>query len=321
MKIKKVVVCGGGVLGSQIAFLSRYWGFDTTICLRSELSIGRTKPKLARVKENYIKTIEEMNATHKASALARGIADSYESFDYEESLQKVEDTFDNLKIELDFEKALEDADIVIESVSEDLDAKIEFYKKMAPFLPEKTILCTNSSSLLPSSFMEYTGRPEKFLALHFANDIHKHNTAEVMMTSKTDPEVFDTVVQFARDIHMIPLQLRKEQPGYLLNSMLIPFLFAGFDLYVKEISTPEDIDLAWKLGTGSPKGPFEIFDIVGLKTAHEIVKALDAKFGDKAPYDYKKQKEVLAQKIDEGKIGVLAGEGFYKYDEKGNKIS
>lgn len=321
MKIKKVVVCGGGVLGSQIAFQSRYSEFDTTIWLRSESSINRTKPKLIRVKENYIQTIEEMNTARDMATFARGIADSYESFDYEESLKKVEDTYNSLKIELDLEKALEDADIVIESMSEDLDAKIEFYKKIAPLLPEKTILCTNSSSLLPSSFMEYTGRPEKFLALHFANEIHKHNTAEVMMTSKTDPEIFETVVQFARDIRMIPLQLRKEQPGYLLNSMLIPFLFAGFDLYVKEISTPKDIDLAWKLGTGAPKGPFEIFDIVGLKTAHEIVKALAAKFGDKAPYDYKAQEQILAKKIDEGKIGVMAGEGFYKYDKERNKIS
>ncbi|MET3616935.1 3-hydroxybutyryl-CoA dehydrogenase [Peptoniphilus olsenii] len=321
MNIKKVVVCGGGVLGSQIAFQSQFSGFDTTIWLRSEGSIGRTKPKLIHVKENYMKTIEKMNETHTPMDFARGIADSYENFDYEKSLEKVKEAYENLKIELDMEKAVEDADIVIEAMSEDLNAKIEFYKKLAPFLPEKTILCTNSSSLLPSSFMEYTGRPEKFLALHFANEIHKHNTAEVMMTSKTDPEVFDAVVQFARDIKMIPLQLKKEQPGYLLNSMLIPFLFAGFDLYVNGISTPNDIDAAWKYGTGAIKGPFEIFDIVGLKTAYEIVNALAVRFGESGPYNYKGQAQILAQKIEEGKIGLMAGEGFYKYDKEGNKIN
>ncbi len=321
MNIKKVVVCGGGVLGAQIAFQSQFCGFDTTIWLRSEGSIQRTKPKLSHVKKDYIESIEEMNKSKSPAKLARGIADSYSNFNYEESLKKVDDAYENLKIKLDLEDALKDADIVIESISEDLDTKIELYKKIAPILPERTIICTNSSSLLPSSFMEYTSRPEKFLALHFANEIHKNNIAEVMMTPKTDPEVFEDVVNFAKNIRMIPLELKKEQPGYLLNSMLIPFLNSGFDLYVNGISTPNDIDTAWKYGTGALKGPFEILDIVGLKTAYEITKAAADKYKDKAPYNFKAQAEILAKKIDEGKFGLLSGEGFYKYDKNGNKIS
>lgn len=86
--------------------------------------------------------------------------------------------------------------------------------------PEKTIFARNSSTLLPSQFAEATGRPKKFLALHFANEIWKNNTAEIMKHPGTDSKVFDEVIDFAKAIGMVPLPLHKEQPGYILNSLL-----------------------------------------------------------------------------------------------------
>ena len=88
------------------------------------------------------------------------------------------------------DKALADADVVIEAMAEDPKAKIAIYTDMKDLLPEKTVLLTNSSTLLPSTFASYTGRPEKYLALHFANTIWKNNTAEVMGHPGTDPEIF-----------------------------------------------------------------------------------------------------------------------------------
>ena len=133
-------------------------------------------------------------------------------------------------------KSVEDADLVIESMSEDFNAKKELYQKMSPLLPEKTILVTNSSTMLPSRLAKYTGRPTKFLALHFANSIWKNNTAEVMKHETTENKYFDEVINFAKEINMIPLPLHKEKSGYLLNSMLIPLLFSGLDLLVNGIS-------------------------------------------------------------------------------------
>lgn len=320
MAIKKVVVCGGGVLGSQIAFQAAYWGYDTTIWLRSESSIGRTQPKLDTNKANYLNALAKMNETHSEEDLCKGLADSYDSFDYDECVKKTEDAYNNLKLELDMAKAVEDADLVIESMTENFDAKKGVFEKLAPLLPEKTILCTNSSSLLPSKFTKYTGRPKKFLAMHFANDIYRNNTAEIMATKDTDPAVFDEVVEFAKGIHMIPLQLKKEQAGYLLNSLLIPFLLSGLDLLVKGVSTPSDIDKAWKLGTGGPHGPFEILDIVGIKTAYDIVAMFTKIPSFLAPYKFKDQAKLLKGMLDEGKLGKSSGEGFYKYDENKNKI-
>ena len=214
-------------------------------------------------------------------------------------------------------KSVEDADLVIESMSEDFNAKKELYQKMSLLLPEKTILVTNSSTMLPSKLAKYTGRPTKFLALHFANSIWKNNTAEVMKHETTENKYFDEVINFAKEINMIPLPLHKEKSGYLLNSMLIPFLFSALDLLVNEISDPVSIDTAWTLGTGAPEGPFQILDTVGLKTAYDIVQMYVKIPSFLAPYNFKGMSKLLKKYIDEGKLGKSTKEGFYKYDNKG----
>lgn len=314
MEIKNVVVAGGGVLGSQIAYQAAYCGFSVTIWLRSEGSITRCTPKLDALKKSYEEAIKLM-ATDEGKTPAnwcRGIAD-YETFNEKECLEKSEHARGSIKLELDLGKAVKDADIVIESMAEDANQKIEFYKALAPLLPAKTIIVTNSSTLLPSKFAKYTGRPDKYLSLHFANSIWKNNTAEVMAQKLTDMKNFDIVMKFANDIRMIALPVKKEKSGYLLNSMLVPFLFAGMDLYVNGISDPESIDKAWVLGTGAPKGPFQILDTVGLTTAHNIVKMYLKIPSFLAPYNFKGMDKMLSKYISEGKLGKSSGEGFYKY--------
>lgn len=316
MKISRVVVAGGGVLGSQIAFQAAYCGFDVTIWLRSEGSITRTKPKLDHLKEVYMETIRKMATPEGQTpdSWARGIAE-YESFDEEKCLEAVEKAYAGLKLELDLKKAVENADLVIESMAENEEEKKAFYQKLAPLLPQKTILATNSSTLLPSKFAKYTGRPEKFLSLHFANSIWKNNIAEVMAQAKTDSLYFEQIIEFAKAIRMIPLPVRKEKSGYLLNSMLVPLLFSGMDLYVNGISDPESIDKAWTLGTGAPKGPFQILDTVGLTTAYNIVQMYVKVPSFLAPYNFKGMEKMLKKYIDEGKLGMSCGEGFYKYQK------
>lgn len=318
MAYKKVVVAGGGVLGSQIAFQSAYCGFDVTIWLRSESSIGRTQPKIDKLKDTYLAAIEAMSQDTKA--WCAGIADS-DHFDKDACIAKTLAAYENLKLELDLTKACENADLVIESMTENVQDKITFYEKLAPILPEKTVIVTNSSTLLPSQFAKYTGRPNKYLSLHFANSIWKNNTAEVMAQDQTEQKYFDEVMEFGNQIRMISLPVKKEKNGYLLNSMLVPFLLSGLDLYVSGVSDPQSIDIAWTRGTGAPKGPFQIFDTVGLTTAYNIVMQYQKVPGlfspllkkMMMPYNFKKMAEVLKKYIDEGKLGMSSGEGFYKY--------
>ena len=311
--IKNVTILGGGVLGSQIAFQTAFTGHNTTIYLRTKESIKRAKIKLENVKNSYIDAINTMKNEVNINTWSLGIAD-FDDFNYKKTLKRINETIDNIKLEMDLSKSLKDADLVIESMTEDFNAKKEIYQKIARILDDKTILVTNSSTFLPSKFAKYTKRSDKFLALHFANSIWKNNTAEVMKTSKTSDESFDEVINFAKEIRMIPLPLKKEKSGYLLNSMLIPLLFSALDLLVNDISDVESIDTAWKKGTGSPKGPFEIIDTVGLKTAYDIVSIYAKIPSFLSPYNFKKIEKLLKEYLDAGKTGKISKEGFYKYD-------
>ena len=144
-----------------------------------------------------------------------------------------------------------------------------------------------------------------------------------MKHEKTDIKYFDEIIEFAESINMIPLAARGEKSGYILNSMLVPFLLSAMDLLANGISDPETIDKAWTLGTGAPKGPFQIIDTVGLETARNIVLQYQ-KVPDlfdpllkkmMLPYNYDGMLRILDEYIDAGKKGKVTKEGFYKYDD------
>ena len=314
MDIKKVVVAGGGVLGSQIAFQTAYSGYDVTIWLRSEGSIGRCQPKLDRLRETYLSTLDAMAAKGAAPGVyAYGLLarEDVTPEACEAAKPRVEAAYKGVKLVTDYEEAFHDADLVIESIAENPQEKIAFYTEMAKHLPEHAVVVTNSSTMLPSTFAQYTGRPEKYLALHFANSIWKNPLAEVMPHAGTDLQYLTEVMKFAASIRMVPVKVLKEQPGYLLNSMLVPFLTAAESLWAAGIGETADIDMAWRLGTGSPLGPFQILDIVGLTTAYNIGSMNPAA---KDPNSVQaKIVALLKEKIDKGETGVAAGKGFYEY--------
>ena len=203
--MKNIVVAGGGVLGSQIAYQTAYKGFHVTVWLRSEASIERAKPKFERLCGIYQQTLEAMKPLcgSDTQMYARGLVPGMKDMTPEKldelKIQAVA-AYEGLVYETDMAKAVADADLVIESVAEAPADKAAFYQQLAPLLPEKTIIATNSSTMLPSAFRDYTGRPEKYLALHFANEVWKNNTAEVMGHDGTDPAAYEAVAQFAQEI-------------------------------------------------------------------------------------------------------------------------
>ena len=320
MELNKVTIIGGGVLGTQIGLMCAYVGKDVTFWLRSEGSIERTKPKLKRYSELMLQDLRSaktmIGSPMGKFAYPRGLIRNWDTITAEEIdalVDQATQAFEvHICIELNLAKALSDADVVIEAMAENPEAKIGIYKDIKDLLPERTVLLTNSSTLLPSTFASYTGRPEKYLALHFANTIWKNNTAEVMGHPGTDPDIYQEVVKFADEINMIPLQLHKEQPGYILNSMLVPFLSSAQALLATGVADHETIDRTWELATGAPAGPFKILDIVGLETAYNINQMKpDAQVEGSVPNLIGK---MLKEKIDKGETGVNAGVGFYKYN-------
>ena len=319
MELNKVTIIGGGVLGTQIGLMCAYVGKDVTFWLRSEGSVERTKPKLKRYSELMLRDLLAAKALIGSPmgkfAYPRGLIRDWNSVNADEIdalASRAEKNFsERIRIELDLASALADADVVIEAMAEDPKAKIAIYTDMKNLLPEKAVLLTNSSTLLPSAFAEYTGRPEKYLALHFANTIWKNNTAEVMGHPGTDPEIYRETVKFADEMNMIPLQLHKEQPGYILNSMLVPFLTAAQALLATGVSDHETIDRTWELATGAPAGPFKILDIVGLETAYNINQMKPEAHAEGSVSNL--IGKLLKEKIDKGETGVNAGVGFYQY--------
>lgn len=316
MTIKNVTIAGGGVLGAQIAYVTAFHGFNVTIWGRSEGSIERVKPRIEKLHTIFTKElmacpsyIGQENPNYPRSFFN----DKSEITEkrIEELKTSNEKAISEIKYETDLDKAFSDADLVIEAIAEIVDEKKEFYKKIAPYLKEDSIVVTNSSTLLPSTFREYTKREDKFLSLHFANNIWRQNLAEVMKHDKTSDKAFENVIEFAKNIGMYPAVIKKEKAGYILNSLLVPFINAGLSLYGDDIADPKDIDMDWKIGTGSPKGPFEIIDIVGITTVINITKANPLANDPKT--SIAKAVKKLEERAAKGLKGIESGEGFYKY--------
>jgi 3-hydroxyacyl-CoA dehydrogenase len=280
--IASVTVLGTGVLGSQIAYQSAYSGFDVTAYDISDEILKGAEHRFAGIAASYELEVDGAAGGRAQDALARIVYSS------------------------DLAEAVQDADLVVEAIPERLDLKREVYTKLGKTAPAKTIFATNSSTLLPSAMADFTGRPERFLALHFADPVWSSNIAEVMGHPRTDSSVYEAVVDFARRIGMEPIELTKEQPGYVLNSLLVPFLRAGLDLLVDGVADSETIDKVWRIFARAPEGPFQMIDRIGLNTAYNVSALGD----EKAQAIGKYLKENF---IDRGKLGVATGEGFYTY--------
>ncbi|WP_306361528.1 3-hydroxyacyl-CoA dehydrogenase [Nocardia sp. CC227C] len=282
IEIRKVTVLGTGVLGSQIAFQTAFSGFDVTAYDIDGEALDAARERFAKLAGIYRSDVQ-------------GGGDG-----------RAEQTAESITLTSDLDEAVHDADLVIEAVPEVLSIKQQTYEKLGALAPERTVFATNSSTLLPSAMKDFTGRPDRFLALHFANQVWKSNTAEVMGTTDTDPAVFRAVVDFAAAIGMVPIELHKEKAGYVLNSLLVPFLNSGMALAAGGYAEPEAVDKTWRIATGAPMGPFQILDVIGLTTPYNILANGDENGQQLAKW-------LKDNYIDKGKLGIATGEGFYKY--------
>ena len=269
--MNKIMIAGGGVLGSQIAFQCAYAGLETTIWLRSADSVQRAKKKLEALKESYSQTIAackygKMNYLGALDTVGTPIAEA--DFDLYQS--RVDAVMDNIIFETDMQKAVSGQSFIIESISENMDSKKGFYTDLNKYVSADAVIATNTSSFLPGDFKDIIDNPERFTAVHFANNIWIANIAEIMGHSDTSEDTMQKAVAFADRINMIPSVIRKEQKGYILNSLLIPFLLSALKLWAGDVASFSDIDKTWKLSTGSKYGPFEIMDTVGVNTVYAV---------------------------------------------------
>jgi len=282
--IARITVLGTGVLGSQIAFQSAYSGKTV---------------HAYDINDDILVTARER---------AQGLAQTYLAEVDGATQASVDAALDRLTFTSDLAVAAADADLVIEAVPEVLAIKQDTFSKLNDVAPAKTIFATNSSTLLPSDIAPSSGREDRFLAMHFANRVWQFNTAEIMGTPNTSEASFDAVVECASEIGMVPIPMHKEKAGYVLNSLLVPFLSAAAQLAAGDYADPKDVDNVWRVATGAPMGPFQIYDIVGLNTPYNIMMSGD------------EEQQALGRwlketYIDKGRLGMASGHGFYDYTE------
>lgn len=285
--LQNLTVLGAGVLGGQIAWHSAFCGKQAVVYDINEEALERCRAAL----QHYAGIYQQ---------------------DLGASPQQIEQTRSRLRYTTDLADAVASADLVIEAVPEIPDVKISVYQALAKCLPAHTLLATNSSTLLPSQFAEYTGRPDKYCAMHFANLIWAFNLAEVMAHPGTSEATLMAVTSFAIEIGMVPIPVQKEQNGYVLNTWFVALLQASISLVTNGVSTPEDVDRTFMIvNRGASMGPCAMVDMVGMTTAYNISSYWgqvnnDAQMLKNAAY-------IKERFIDQGLSGLLGGEGFYTY--------
>jgi 3-hydroxybutyryl-CoA dehydrogenase len=225
--------------------------------------------------------------------------------------KQIDETFARLTYTTDLPLAVRDADLISESVPESLAIKESFWREASSHAPARTVFTTNTSTLAPSELVRFVARPQMFLALHFAIGVWDSNIGEVMGHPGTAPAVFDRVLAFAEEIGLVPIPIRKEQNGYIINSLLVPWCTAALDLLVRGVSDVQSIDRTWMITLQSGMGPFGMMDRMGLGVVHHVAKLISETTSNNQALE--SARYIDEQFIQQGHLGVASGQGFYHY--------
>jgi 3-hydroxybutyryl-CoA dehydrogenase len=282
--IKRVLIIGGGTMGRQIALHFAMYGCNVVIYDIQEEFLTKALSGIQKIAGSYVR-LKRITREESEAAIGR------------------------IKTTTIPEEAAEDIDLVSESVPEDPVLKGNVFSLFHSLCPPRTIFTTNTSTLLPSMFAEVTGRPEKFLALHF-HDLRTNTVVDIMPHAGTDEETIHAVQGFAKRMGLIDILLRKENSGYVFNAMFAAFLGSAQTLAANDIASIEDIDRAWMGVMNMPIGPFGIMDSVGIATAWMVTAYWAKQTGDAQS---QKNADFLKQFVDRGELGQKTGKGFYQY--------
>jgi 3-hydroxybutyryl-CoA dehydrogenase len=280
MTIKNICILGAGTLGSRVALQAAISGFNVTVYDINQKSLAFSLSTMQKI----------LRQLHKSGQNSKG-----------QDLEIVA----RIKFTLDPREAVENADFINESVTEEADIKKIVWRQFGELAPEKSIFTTNTSYMLASMFAEDSGRPKRFCAFHF-HDVFYSRVVDIMPHPETDPALIPILEDLGRKLNQVPVILKKENPGYIFNTMLMALLGAAGKLLTGEVASIEDIDRSWMVNFHMPMGPFGILDSIGLDTAWHVTH----KMPDRASVAFA---ALLKKYIDEGKLGEKTGEGFYSY--------
>jgi 3-hydroxyacyl-CoA dehydrogenase/enoyl-CoA hydratase/3-hydroxybutyryl-CoA epimerase len=280
--VEKVGVLGAGVMGAGIA----QW------CSARGLTV-----RLKDIKPDFVAAgIKRIADAYREGVKRRKMSD----LDAQHGLARVHPTTDYT--------GFGDCDLVIEAVLEKIEVKRQAYGELAEALRNDCIIASNTSAIPIDDLAEASGRPKRFVGIHFFNPVHKMPLVEIVRGTKTAPEVVASAVEFAKRLKKIPVVV-KGTPGFLVNRLLMPYLNEA-GVLLGEGETIESIDEAM-LDFGMPMGPLRLIDEVGIDVAYDVATELGEAFKDRMAVA-----RVLRQVHEQGLKGRKGGVGFYVYKKK-----
>lgn len=285
MRIEKVGVIGSGLMGSGIAQVAAYNGFDVTLL---DLDQERVDSAIAGIRKRLEREAERGRITAEAC---------------EDSCHRLSGATD-----MDSLTSMSRMEAVIEAVVEDIEVKSGVFRKLGQVCRGDALLASNTSSLPLSDLAAASGRPERVIGLHFFNPPWALKLVEIVSTASTTEETLRDAMQLCEKLGRVAVQV-KDTPGFIANRLLVPLIFDAIEMLDNGVATAEDIDNACKVGLNHTMGPLATADLIGLDTLKLIAESMFEEYGEprfKAP-------TLLRRLVSLGHLGRKTGRGFFRY--------
>ena len=281
--MKNITVIGSGTMGNGIAHCFAQNEFNVQLVDLSEDQLERA---LVVIQKNLDRQVTKaiLTEAQKDAALNR------------------------IQTSTDLDKALANADLVIEAASENIVVKEKLFRQMDAIAPADCILASNTSSISITKLASFTNRPEKVIGMHFMNPVPVMRLIEVIQGFKTEEHIRNQILDLSKQLDKIPL-LAQDYPGFVANRILLPMINEAIETLFQGVGGVYEIDNMMKLGMGHPMGPLQLADFIGLDVCLSVLEVLHEGFGA-AKYA---PAPLLVNMVQAGNLGVKSGIGFYDY--------
>ena len=282
--MKKIAVIGAGTMGNGIAHTFAQKNYQVTLIDVSEQSLEKALSTISKNLDRMVSK-DKISESEKSQTLA------------------------NIQTSTEINKdVLSGTDLVVEAATENLDIKLQIFENLDNLCPDKTILASNTSSILISTIAGATNRADKVIGMHFMNPVPIMKLVEVIKSKETSGQVVSTIMELSQNLDKVPVEVN-DAPGFVANRILMPMINEAIHTLNEDISSVEGIDTVMILGMSHPMGPLFLADFIGLDVCLSILNVLYDGFND-VKY---KPCSLLEELVKNGKLGVKSGEGFYDY--------